>query len=89
LLLLQKLQGWDDHRKMSEYHKYEKQFTDAVDVQNLLKLEHVVALRFSQPWSDRRLFGYEFQGLSLRRVQEFCCEYPDSTNEWVLLGLHP
>lgn len=86
LLLLQKIQGWDDHRKMSEYYKYEKQFTDASDVQNLLKLEHVVSLRFSQPWSDRRFFCHEFQDLSIRRVEDFCHEYPTSKKEWLRLG---
>ena len=87
LLLLQKLQGWDDHRKMSEYYKNEKQFTDAADVKNLLGLEHVVSLRFSRPWSDRRFFCHEFQVLSLQRVEDFCREYPTSKEEWVRLGL--
>ena len=88
VLLLQKLQGWDDHRKMAEHYKYEKQFTDASDVQNLLKLEHVVSLRFSQPWSDRRFFCDEFQALSIQRVKDFCREYPTSKEEWVRLGFH-
>ncbi|KIM36237.1 hypothetical protein M413DRAFT_78503 [Hebeloma cylindrosporum] len=86
VLLLQKLQGWDDHRKMSEYYKYEKQYMDASDVQNLLKLEHIVSLRFSKPWWDRRFFSQEFQVLSLRRVEDFCGEYPASKEEWARLG---
>ncbi|KAF8153408.1 hypothetical protein B0H34DRAFT_662490 [Crassisporium funariophilum] len=86
LLLLQKLQGWDDHRGMAEPHKYRKHTTDAADVQNLLKLQHVVALRFSQPWNERILFSDEFMSLSVRRVRQFCSFYSDCTEEWRRLG---
>ncbi|KAF8965754.1 hypothetical protein BDZ97DRAFT_1729735 [Flammula alnicola] len=86
LLLLQKLQGWDDHMHMVEPYKFEKHVTDASDVQALLKLEHVVSLRFSQPWMDHMLFSREFMDLSVERVKDFCDMYPDSRSEWFRLG---
>ncbi len=40
LLLLHKLQGWDDHRKAEEAYKNQKQHQDAADVRRLLALRH-------------------------------------------------
>ncbi|KDR66501.1 hypothetical protein GALMADRAFT_1156181 [Galerina marginata CBS 339.88] len=88
VLLLQKLQGWDDHRRMPEPYKFEKHVTDASDVQSLLKLEHVVALRFSQPWTDRVLFSEEFINLTMSRVRDFAINYPASAGEWVRIGFN-
>ncbi|PPR02818.1 hypothetical protein CVT26_009605 [Gymnopilus dilepis] len=88
VLLLQKLQGWDDHRRMPEPYKFEKHAIDASDVQSLLKLEHVVALRFSQPWHNRNLFNEEFFNLSVRRVGEFAAMYPSSRDDWGRLGFN-
>ncbi|KAF8884551.1 hypothetical protein CPB84DRAFT_153104 [Gymnopilus junonius] len=86
VLLLQKLQGWDDHRRMPEPYKFEKHITDASDVQTLLKLEHIVALRFSRPWNNHNLFDEEFINLSASRVKEFTAMYPTSQDDWVRLG---
>lgn len=86
VLLLQKLQGWDDHMHMSEPYKFVKHKTDAADVQELLKLEHVVSLRFSQPWGNRTLFNQEFMSLSRWRIREFCKFYPESAAEWSCIG---
>lgn len=86
LLLLQKLQGWDDHRKSDDDFKRLRQSTDAEDVLGLLSLSGVVTLSFSKPWSDRRVFSFEFELLTRERVREFCTAFPQSANEWRLLG---
>ncbi|PPQ93057.1 hypothetical protein CVT25_011933 [Psilocybe cyanescens] len=86
LLLLQKLQGWDDHRRMPEPYKFEKHVVDASDVQSLLQLEHAVPLRFSKPWNNRSLFSEDFFKLSLKRVKEFSAMYPACSDEWARLG---
>ncbi|KAF9540264.1 hypothetical protein CPC08DRAFT_770826 [Agrocybe pediades] len=86
LLLLQKLQGWDDHRRLPEPYQCEKSITDASDVHALLKLEHVVPLRFAKPWGDRALFSEEFISLSIRRVKEFTELFPSCKDDWLRLG---
>jgi len=46
VLLLHKLQGWDDHTKAVEKHKFRKRVQDAADVRRLLALpEFVLPLR--------------------------------------------
>lgn len=85
VLLLQKLQGWDDHRTSSDKLKKLRQQTDAQDVQGLLKLSMCVALRFTQPWGDRRLFSAEFERLSRIRVKEFCSAFTEEV-DWISLG---
>jgi len=90
VLLLQKLQGWDDHRKQrwTDPKKYAKSSIDARDLQELLNLEqHVVPLRVSQPWNDLSLFGEEFMNLSRQRVQDFCDHFPTCKHDFELLGL--
>ncbi|KAF9483274.1 hypothetical protein BDN70DRAFT_800099 [Pholiota conissans] len=86
VLLLQKLQGWDDHLHMKEPYKFIKHKTDAEDIRALLALEHVVSLRFAQPWEDRALFSPEFMALSRWRIADFCREYPETEPEWRRIG---
>ena len=86
LLLLQKLQGWDDHRISGEEMKRLKQRTDAMDIQGLLELSGTVSLRFSRPWSDRLLFSKEFEALSRNRVRFYCSDFPECAESWRLLG---
>ena len=67
VLVLQKLQGWDDHRKLrwTEPKKYAKASIDARDLQELLTLEqHVARLRVLQPWNETSLFTEEFKFIS-------------------------
>ena len=90
VLLLQKLQGWDDHRKMrwSEPKKFAKSSIDARDLQELLTLQqHIVPLRVSQPWNDTSLFTEEFMSLSRQRVRDFCDHFPACKHDFELLGL--
>lgn len=86
LLLLQKLQGWHDHRTAAEQHKRRKQYTDATDLQALLNLENTRQLRFLRPWTLGSLFTAEFQALSKDRVKAFCHEYPERSEDWRMLG---
>ena len=86
LLLLQKLQGWDDHRVSGEEVKRLKQITDAKDIQGLLELSGMVSLRFSRPWSDRLLFDEQFEMLSRGRVRLYCFMFPEWAEHWELLG---
>ena len=89
VLLLQKLQGWDDHRKLrwSEPKKYAKASTDARDLQQLLTLDrHLTPLRISRPWNDPSLFGDEFRDLSRQRVRDFCTIFPTCRQDFNLLG---
>jgi len=93
VLLLQKLQGWDDHRRMqNEPRKYAKRLTDARDVHDLLALEeHVDALRqsgpYQWPWKNRDVFSEDFERLSMIRVRDFCAFYPKTRDMFRALGL--
>jgi hypothetical protein len=89
VLLLQKLQGWDDRRRLrwTEPWKYAKAAVDARDVQQLLGLErHVVPLRAERPWGDASLFTEEFRVLSSERVRDFCGSFPASRRDFEMLG---
>ncbi|KAF6753225.1 hypothetical protein DFP72DRAFT_1046702 [Ephemerocybe angulata] len=87
LLLLHKLQGWDDHRLAEEAHKKRKQPQDAADIKRMLGLEaHVGQLEKEQPWSDRGLFSEEFEELTRRRVGDYCAAVPKHVKRWRELG---
>ncbi|KAF9523181.1 hypothetical protein CPB83DRAFT_863316 [Crepidotus variabilis] len=78
ILVLQKLQGWDDHRQMlSNHKKYAKAATDARDVQHLLTLENQIkSSQSAQCWLGKEVLTKEFVESSERRVQLFCQSYP-------------
>lgn len=87
LLLLHKLQGWDDHRKAEETYKQKRQSTDAADVRRMLNLkQEMVAIQASPPWGDSELFSEEFQSLTKERVKEYCTVFPDRVERWKSLG---
>lgn len=87
LLLLHKLQGWDDHRIAEEAHKRRKLPQDAGDIKRLLGMEEKVGeLGAARPWSDRALFSEEFEELTRRRVREYCEAYPKHVKRWRVLG---
>ncbi len=92
LLVLQKLQAWDDHLQLrwKDPKRYAKAAIDARDLQNLLSLDkHVAPLKVSRPWDDPVLFSQEFQDLSKRRVRDFCNHFPEFQNDFESLGLLP
>lgn len=88
LLLLQKLQAWDDHRTAREVVKREKSKVDAEDVKRLVNMSQGIRLRTikNKPWDDEELFTPEFMTLTLGRVKEFCVEYPECANGWKAMG---
>jgi hypothetical protein len=87
LLLLHKLQGWDDHRLAEEAYKRGKLPQDAADIRRLLGMEVLVKeLVKSKPWADRVLFSEEFEELTRRRVKDYCAEYPKYVRRWRGLG---
>ncbi|KAH8806501.1 hypothetical protein DL96DRAFT_1474466 [Flagelloscypha sp. PMI_526] len=94
VLLLQKLQSWDDHRNMKgdDLWKRKKMPTDAADVRRLLNLKIVVQENVVKPgieivWKDAELFDDEqFMTVSRRRVRKYCEAHPDRAAEWKRLG---
>ncbi|KAG6817065.1 hypothetical protein H0H87_000244 [Tephrocybe sp. NHM501043] len=91
VLLLQKLQGWDDHRTAEEARYKEKAPVDVDDLEWMLgvgapRYLRVDARKGAMIWRDRTLFDEEFEALSKRRVVEFCNIYPRWTEIWRGLG---
>lgn len=88
IVLLQKLQAWDDHGRAPEKHKRERQHVDASDVRSLLKLESLTKpLQTQQLWKDEKWFSPEFQSLTKKRVLDFCWRNPVTIKDWKQLGL--
>jgi hypothetical protein len=86
LLLITKLQCWDDHCKAPEQFKREKQYTDIIDIETLLGLKYAVALRKERPWTSAEMFSPELQALTKRRVKDICAVCPGQAKDWRLLG---
>ncbi|KAF9055641.1 hypothetical protein BJ165DRAFT_1427577 [Panaeolus papilionaceus] len=87
LLLLHKLQGWDDHRKAEEAYQQKKQQQDAGDVRKLMGLKREMGdVKNLKPWSDATLFSVEFQELTRERVRDYCLEFPERVEGWKFLG---
>ena len=87
LLLLHKLQGWDDHCKAEESHKKAKSPQDAADVKKLMALEvHMRALLRAGVWEDEALFSEEFVELTRERVKSYVRVFPDRAEQWRALG---
>ncbi|KAF9531266.1 hypothetical protein CPB83DRAFT_849663 [Crepidotus variabilis] len=88
VLLLQKLQAWDDRQKKCKYMKqYEKRLVDLQDLNSLFRLgEYMTVLRSSKPWRDRELFSADFHKISKRRVRELCRLYPEFAGRFRSIG---
>ncbi|KAG6888857.1 hypothetical protein C0995_005278 [Termitomyces sp. Mi166 len=71
LLLLQKLQAWDDHRRSRDPIKWQRQRTDMEDLDGLTGLSAFDLLKLSRPWSDTILFSPEFQKMTVERVIDY------------------
>ncbi|KAG6835357.1 hypothetical protein H0H93_002209 [Arthromyces matolae] len=85
VLLLQKLQAWDDHR-LSEEERYRKKLpVDAKDVIWLLAPSNWEKMGPAS-WNDRRFFEEGFEKLSRARVIAFCMAYPTTSELWSRLG---
>ena len=92
VLILQKLQGWDDHRNAVEDRYKKKAPADAKDLIWLIgggggKNAAVLReLKQRRPWNDRTLFTEEFERLSRERVISFCEEFPQQASVFRSLG---
>ncbi|KAH0578364.1 hypothetical protein H2248_003978 [Termitomyces sp. 'cryptogamus'] len=86
LLLVQKLQAWDDHRRSRNPIKWQRQRTDMEDLDGLTCLSSFDSLKSSQPWSDTTLFSPEFQKLTKERVINYCTSFPSSAPAWTSIG---
>ncbi|KAG6893558.1 hypothetical protein C0992_009524 [Termitomyces sp. T32_za158] len=91
VLLLQKLQAWDDHRRAEELRFKKKAPVDVEDLEWMLSFAVPKYLRLdprrsAAVWSNRELFDEEFEKRSRERVIEFCKLYPPWTRVWRDLG---
>lgn len=92
VLVLQKLQGWDDHRNATEERYVQKAPADKKDLEWLIggggrrNAAVLRELKQSRPWSDRTLFSEEFERLSRERVIRFCEAFPQHANVFKNLG---
>ncbi|KAF9486284.1 hypothetical protein BDN70DRAFT_870380 [Pholiota conissans] len=89
LLLVHKLQGWDDNRKHEESYKRDRRHKDAKDVKRLLNLTAPVKAlveRGADTWNDTELFSEELQELTVQRVRDFVQEFPGLAIKWAELG---
>lgn len=87
VLLLQKLQGWDDHRKAEEERYLKKVDVDVTDLEWML--ENGVGRYMGGRggvWDERVLFSEEFERLSRERVRAFCEAHPRWASVWRGLG---
>lgn len=92
VLILQKLQGWDDHRNAVEERYKKKVPADVKDVVWLIgggdgrNAAVLRDLKQRRPWNDRALFSEEFERLSRERVISFCEAFPQHVNIFRNLG---
>ncbi|KAG8774803.1 hypothetical protein FRC12_001820 [Ceratobasidium sp. 428] len=80
LVLLLKLQAWEQHRNSSEYRFREKQYTDARDINVLLPLAAADQVTFDSLPS-------EFLGEARRRVVLYTGLHSETERSWQELGL--
>jgi len=94
VLLLQKLQGWADHRAATEARYRNKIGEDSRDLMWCLNgrtvkrhlLKYVSNGNQKELWSDRTMFSEEFEALSRVRVREFCDIYTGIRGAWKAIG---
>ncbi|TFK21032.1 hypothetical protein FA15DRAFT_573689, partial [Coprinopsis marcescibilis] len=86
VLLLQKLQGWEDHLQCVEVRKVKKHTVDVEDIKDLLQRVGEMPVRMFRPWSERELLGTQFINASKARVKRFCAKFPGTAVHWKGLG---
>ncbi|KAI5900804.1 uncharacterized protein SCHCODRAFT_073882 [Schizophyllum commune H4-8] len=87
LLLLQKLQAYDDHWNAQERHHFVRWKKDRDDVQALMGLHDIVGQTIRElPWGDATVFSDEFLALSVQRVAKFAGRFEWSRATWKALG---
>ncbi|KAF8608297.1 hypothetical protein BDV93DRAFT_552138 [Ceratobasidium sp. AG-I] len=78
VVLLLKLQGWDDHRRSSEARYNHKQHVDVEDIRELLKVAPS-GISFNDLPTDFMLIAREW-------VVSFAQRFPDSEPYWKVIG---
>ena len=86
LLLLFKLHAWSNRRKDHRSSFQLQANRDAADIEQMFKLDSVIRLRETRPWSDRDLFSANFEEESKERARAFCQSHPWTHVEWTNLG---
>ena len=86
VLLLQKLQGWEEHFNCVEPHTFRKHAVDAEEIRELLEKMGEMPVRLFRPWSEREALGVEFVKASVERVKKFCVRFPETAVYWAGLG---
>lgn len=80
--LLLKLQCWEDHRLSRYSDKRLKQYVDAEDVKELLK----VAIKRGVRVSSEKWLPETFKMQGERRVKSYVVEYPGTKDTWHRIG---
>lgn len=79
LVLLLKLQAWEQHRESLESRFREKQYTDSRDINFMLPIAVADTVKFDS-------LPEEFLGEARRRVILYTQTYPESDEQWRRLG---
>ncbi|KAI4294719.1 hypothetical protein K525DRAFT_211966, partial [Schizophyllum commune Loenen D] len=83
LLLLHKLQAYDDHINAEAQHHFVQWQKDRDDIEALLDLRGYIE---EWPWHDQAVFSEEYLALSSRRVTDFAAKFTYSRAAWEELG---
>lgn len=87
LLLLHKLQGWDDRRDSGRPDYLAKIPGDVRDIGDLLRIANQAGLNVTK---SKPYISNSFREVSYERVMEFSYEHPEYIPLWMGLGLpHP
>ncbi|TFK18598.1 hypothetical protein FA15DRAFT_675147 [Coprinopsis marcescibilis] len=86
VLLLHKLQGWEDRLKSAEMHKFRQHIANVEDIKDLLGRVGEMPVKMFRPWSERELLGEGFVDASKARVKRFCARFPETAIHWEGLG---
>jgi len=84
LLLLHKLQGWDDRRGSYRSDFLAKLPEDVRDIADLLRIANGLGLNITNP---KPYISHSFRDISYGRVREFSLEHPEYISLWMGLGL--
>lgn len=84
LLLLHKLQGWDERRSSRRADFLAKLPGDVRDIGDLLRIANRLGLNITK---SRPYISHSFRDISYERVTEFSLEHPSYIPLWMNLGL--
>ncbi|KAF9650327.1 hypothetical protein BDM02DRAFT_3112310 [Thelephora ganbajun] len=84
LLLLHKLQGWDDRRGSRRPDFLAKIPGDVQDIGDLLRIANRLGLKVTKP---KPYISHYFRSISYERVTEFSLKHPEYIRLWMGLGL--